>query len=196
MRRVISLVIGLLAVTAVFAEVPHKYGIKCAVVKTVTENAGGQKSYNTIWFDNYGAVERTSTSMDMGGGMGTVEWVTVCLADGTAFMLDDSRKLASQVSTMQVVNYLNMSDEMQKARKAKIIGEETIDGRPCVVWEERVKQILSTAKITSWVWKGIPIKYNIDKPKSSTTLISIEQKKSLPASLFKIPEGYEIKKIK
>ena len=194
MKRVFVLILCLFAVSLVFAQGPRKYGIKCAVVKTVTENAGGQKSYNTLWFDDYGTRERSVVTMDYGGDMGKVEWVTVLPGDGSSYMLDESRKQASEVANF-VVNYLNMSDEMKAARKAKILGEETIDGRSCVIWEERVKQILSTAKITSWVWEGIPIKYNIDKPKSSTTLLSIEKKPSLPASLFEIPSGYKIKKI-
>ena len=196
MKKVFVLILCLFAVSWVFAQGPRKYGIKCAVVKTVTENANGLKSYNTLWFDDYGVREKSAVSMDYGSEMGTVEWVTVCPGDGSSYMIDASRKQASEVANAVIVNYLNMSDEMKAARKAKILGEEMIGGRLCVKWEERVKQILSTAKITSWVWEGIPIQYTIDKPKSSTTLISIEVKKSLPSSMFVIPAGYEVKKIK
>ena len=195
MKKVFVLIFCLFTVSLIYAQGPRKYGIKCAIVKTVTENANGQKSYNTLWFDDYGARERSVVSMDYGPDMGTVEWVTVFPGDGSSYLLDESRNQASEVANAVIVNYLNMSDEMKAARKAEILGEEMIDGRLCVKWEERVKQILSTAKITSWVWEGIPIKYDIDRPKSSTTLISIEKKSSLPASMFKIPEGYKVKKI-
>ena len=195
MKKVFVLILCLFTVSLIYAQGPRKYGIKCAIVKTVTENANGQKSYNTLWFDDYGARERSVVSMDYGRDMGTVEWVTVFPGDGSSYLLDESRNQASEVANAVIVNYLNMSDEMKAARKAKILGEEMIDGRLCVKWEERVKQILGTAKITSWVWEGIPIKYDIDRPKSSTTLISIEKKPSLPASMFKIPEGYKVKKI-
>lgn len=192
MKRAFILVFCVLATAVALAQTPHKYGIKCAIVKTVTENANGQKSYNTLWFDDYGACERTLTAMDMGGGMGTAEWLSIALPDGKAYMLDESRKTASEMKRIEV-NYLEMSDEMVKARKARVIGQETVDGRDCTVWEEKLKQIFTTSTVTSWVWKGIPIKYNIDKPKSSTTLISIEQKPSLPASLFTVPNDYTVR---
>lgn len=44
------------------------------------------------------------------------------------------------------------------------------------------------ATVTSWVWKGIPIKYTVDNPRSTTTLVSLEQKSSLPTSLFTVPK--------
>ena len=128
------------------------------IVKTVTDN-GGRKSYNTLWFDNYGAKEKSVTTMDMGGGMGDAEWVTISLEDGNSYMLDNTRKTAT-VMKRQDVNYLDMPEKVAKARKAKVIGEETIGGRKCVKWEEHVKQILHTSTVVSWVWKGIPIQYN------------------------------------
>ena len=128
MKKTFSILLCVLAATAALAQTPHKYGIKCAIVKTVTENSGGQKSYTTLWFDDYGAKERSEVTMDMGNGMGEAKW------------------------------------------------------------EEHVKQILHTATVTSWVWKGIPIKYTVDNPRSTTTLVSLEQKSSLPASLFTVPK--------
>lgn len=175
------------------AQAPRKYGIKCAIVKTVTDN-GGRKSYNTLWFDNYGAKEKSVTTMDMGGGMGDAEWVTISLEDGNSYMLDNTRKTAT-VMKRQDVNYLDMPEKVAKARKAKVIGEETIGGRKCVKWEEHVKQILHTSTVVSWVWKGIPIQYNIDKPKSETTLIEIKQPKSIDPKIFEIPKDYKQKNL-
>ena len=192
MKKVLTIALCLLTLSSAFAQTSHKYGVKCAIVKTVTENANGQKSYNTLWFDDYGARERTLTSMDMGGGMGTAEWLYVSLPDGKTYMVDESRKSATATKRIDI-NYLDMAEDVAKARKARVIGQEKVDGRDCTVWEEKVKQILSTATINSWVWKGIPVKINIDKPKSSTTLLSIEQKSSLPASLFTIPKDYTVK---
>ena len=192
MKKVLTIALCLLTLASAFAQNTHKYGIKCAIVKTVTENANGQKSYNTLWFDDYGARERYLTTMDMGGGLGTAEWLTLSLPDGKTYMVDESRKTASATKRIDV-NYLDMPEDVAKTRKARVIGQEKVDGRDCTVWEEKLKQILSTATVTSWVWKGITIKTKIDKPKSSTTLLSIEQKSSLPASLFTIPKDYTVR---
>ena len=193
MKRFITTAVLLLIAAGLFAQAPHKYEIKCGIVKTVTDN-GGRKSYNTLWFDDYGAREKSVVTMDMGGGMGDAEWITISLEDGKSYMLDKTRKTAT-IMNRQDVNYLDMPEDVVKARKAKIIGEETIDGRKCVKWEEHVKQILHTATMVSWVWKGIPIQYTIDKPNSKTTLISIEQPKSINPSTFAIPEDYTRKQL-
>ncbi|MCR5325858.1 MAG: hypothetical protein K6E37_03800 [Bacteroidales bacterium] len=187
MKKAFSILLCVLAATAVLAQAPHKYGIKCAIVKTVTENSGGQKSYTTLWFDDYGAKERSEVTMDMGSGMGEAKWVTISLPDGKSYMLDRSGKSAKTTPRVDV-NYLDMPEKVAKSRKAKVIGEEKVGSRMCTKWEEHVKQILHTATVTSWVWKGIPIKYTVDNPRSTTTLVSLEQKSSLPASLFTVPK--------
>ena len=86
MKKSFSILLCVLAATAAIAQTPHKYGIKCAIVKTVTENSGGQKSYTTLWFDDYGAKERSEVTMDMGSGMGEAKWVTISLPDGKSYM--------------------------------------------------------------------------------------------------------------
>ena len=140
MKKFLTLAVLLVLTAGAFAQAPHKYGIKCGIVKTVTDN-DGRKSYTTLWFDDYGAREKSVTTMDMGGGMGEAEWITISLEDGKSYMLDNTRKAATAMAR-QDVNYLDMPDAVAKARKSRIIGEETIDGRKCVKWEEKVKQIL------------------------------------------------------
>lgn len=191
MKKLITLAVLLLFTAGGFAQNYHKYDIKCGIVKTET-NSSGRISRNTLWFDDYGAKEKSVTTMDMGGGMGEAEWVTISLPDGKSYMLDATRK-SYVVQDRQDINYLDMPENMVKARKSRVIGEETINGRKCVKWEEKVKQILHTATMVSWVWKGIPIKYTIDKPKSETTLIEIQQPKSISPSVFAIPSDYQQK---
>ena len=193
-KTIATLLMLLLAASLAFSQTPHKSGIKCAVVKTVTENRGGVKSYNTLWFDDYGAKEKNLTTMDMGAGMGVAEWKSVSVGDKT-YNFDDSRK---KVTTMDRIdlNYLDTENAVAKARKMTVLGNETVGGRPCVKIQEKVKQLLHTATVTSWVWQGIPIKYDIDNPESHTTLIEIVQQKSLPASTFEIPADYTIQEQK
>lgn len=195
MKKMLLLAAALCLTAGALAQAPHKYGIKCGIVKTVTVNKYGTKSYNTTWFDDYGAKERSVTSMDSGNDIGTVEWVAIAPGDGKVYMLDDTHKIATATASGQI-NYLNMPEDVAKARKAKVIGEETVDGRKCVKWEEHIKQLLQTSTQITWVWQGIPIKYTIDKPKSETTLVELKQPKSIPASTFAIPDGYTVKELK
>ena len=189
MKKLLLLDALLLVAAGAYAQAPKKYGIKCGIVKTVTD-AGGRKSYTTVWFDDYGAKEKSVVKTDMGGGMGEAEWITVSLPDGKSYLLDATRK-AYTVIPRNDVNYLDMPESVAKARKATVVGEETIDGRKCVKWEESVKQVLSTVKMTSWVWNGIPVKYTIDNPKSETTLVELKQPASIEASVFEIPADYK-----
>lgn len=193
MKKIICVLVLLGLALGANAQVPRKYGIKCGIVKTVTESSG-RKSYNTLWFDNYGAKEKSVTTMDMGGGMGQAEWITISLEDGKSYMLDNSRKTVT-VTKRQDINYLDMPEQVARARKAKVVGEETVGGRKCVKWEEKVKQVLHTATVVSWVWKGIPVQYNIDNPKSQTTLVELKQPKSIDPKTFAIPKDYKQKNL-
>lgn len=193
MKKVFFLLLCMLITVSAFSQSYKKYGVKCGIVKTVTD-ASGRKSYNTTWFDHYGALEKTIVTMDMGGGMGVSEWVTISLEDGNSYMLDATRKQVTVTKRVDV-NYLDMPADIAKARQAKQIGEETLDGRKCVKWEEHVKQILHTATMVSWVWEGIPVKYTINNPKSETTLIEFEQKKSFSDEMFAIPADYKVRKL-
>ena len=194
MKKMLLLAAALCLTAGALAQAPHKYGIKCGIVKTVTDS-DGRKSYTTLWFDDYGAKEKSVVKIEMGGGMGTSEWVAINREDGKSYVLDDARKTAT-VKKRTDVNYLNMPEDVVKSHKAKVLGEETIDGRKCVKWEEHVKQILHTATQITWVWEGIPVKYTVDKPKSETILIELQRPKSIPASTFVIPDGYTIKELK
>ncbi|MBO4476342.1 MAG: hypothetical protein J5737_06450 [Bacteroidales bacterium] len=191
MKKLLIAAALVLVAAGALAQAPHKYGIKYGIVKTVTD-AGGQKTTTTLWFDEYGARERSSVKKDLGNGMGEAEWVTISLPDGKSYLLDATRK-TSTVIPRPDINYLNMSDEAKAARKAKIVGKETIDGLECDIWEENVKQILGTVKVVSWVWKGIPVKYTTDNPKSETMLSGFEQPASIDPSLFEIPADYKKK---
>ena len=118
MKKAITLTIGLLATAMLLAQAPHKYEIKCGIVKTVTENSAGQKSYTTLWFDDYGAKERSEMTMDMGSGMGEAKWITLSLPDGKSYSLDETRKNAKTTPRIEV-NYLDMPESLMKSRKAK-----------------------------------------------------------------------------
>ena len=193
MKKLITLAVLLLFTAGGFAQNYHKYDIKCGIVKTET-NSSGRISRNTLWFDDYGAKEKSVTTMDMGGGMGQAEWITISLEDGKSYMLDNSRKTVT-VTKRQDINYLDMPEQVARARKAKVVGEETVGGRKCVKWEEKVKQVLHTATVVSWVWKGIPVQYNIDNPKSQTTLVELKQPKSIDPKTFAIPKDYKQKNL-
>ena len=79
MKLALFFTLALLVVFMSLAQAQHKYEIKCAIVKTVTENSNGQKSYTTLWFDEYGAKERSEVTMDLGSGLGEAKWITLSL---------------------------------------------------------------------------------------------------------------------
>ena len=62
MKKLLLLAALLLVAAGAYAQAPKKYGIKCGIVKTVTD-ASGRKSYPTVWFDDYGAKEKSVVKM-------------------------------------------------------------------------------------------------------------------------------------
>ena len=89
------------------------------------------------------------------------------------------------------LNFLNIDDNTVKEFKMKEMGTETVMGKECTVYSYKVKQLIGSAKVTAWVWKGIPFKTVMKQGSREivTETVSFKQNASIPASTFK-PETY------
>ena len=71
----------------------------------------------------------------------------------------------------------------------KIVGNETIQGKNCAVWQHGKQKL--------WLWKGITLK-SVEKvggKKTIETAVDVKTNVEIPASAFEVPEGYELENL-
>lgn len=190
MKKLLILTLALCAVLPAFGQEWKGYGIKSGYLKTVT-TTGEQKSYNYLWFDDYGNKEKGVTEWDM-PGIGHFTATTLMVGMETWVINDEGEFKKSE--GRPEVNYLTLTEEQMKEFNIKLIGEEEYAGKKCTVYSEEVTQkvafIKTKSTVTRWVWKGITLKQVI-KQKHSESVIELDvfkENPNIPASTFAIPE--------
>jgi hypothetical protein len=82
----------------------------------------------------------------------------------------------------------------QAAAKGKVVGKETLLGKPCEI--RSVGAGGQEGKVKVWLWKSLPLKLVASGQQGGgLTMIAtkVESPVSLPSSLFRLPSGYQVK---
>ena len=156
MKRIATLTI-LLAVTftAMAQDATKKYEIKSGIAKTVT-SVMGQQTESMSYFDDFGALEMSKTKTIVPGA-GEMEIATVS-KEGKMYMVNYSAKQVQEIPAQESVNYLNITEAIKEQYKIKEIGTEKIGERECLKYSMEVSQMGQTATVTTWIYKGFPLK--------------------------------------
>ena len=160
--------------------VVKRYEIERAIVKyKVTK--GDHQGVLAKAFDKYGRYERRELKI------GNVE--TIALTQGnTSYALNKNKKTAKRTKDADL-NFLNLNETLMKKLNLKKKGTATVMGKQC-------DHYVGT-NVEYYVWKGLVMK-KVQKEKNGATTIhevtSIEQPASIDAKMFKMPDGYTVKK--
>ncbi len=170
-----------------------KYEVKSAIIKKVS-TVMGQKVETTVYIDDYGKKEMSETVMNAGG----TEKHILTIMDGDSILtIDMDMKTAQKVKLPQKpVNYLKITDEDKAMYKLQELGEENVLDKPCKKYSLEVQQGGQTAKVTTWVWKGIPLKSETNAGGMNMTeeVIDIQEGAEVPADKFTMPDDVTLKK--
>lgn len=193
MKKTLTLVSLLLCLTGLQAQnkVPEKlYGVKSAIVKTVT-TTGDQKSYDTRWIDDYGQKEKSVTTMDMGPEFGLYKATTLLVGDDAWLINSDDK--AKKMEGRPFIDWRNLSEKDIKAFEVKDLGTEEYKGKTCQVYSYKQKQLLTKVTITIWLWEGLVIRQHIKKKMSESwiELESLQVNVPIPKGTFDIPKEYD-----
>lgn len=183
-----ALLLGVLVAlgSIAFGQEPARYGIKSGYVKTVTDT-GGQISTLELWFDEYGARQRTVQTMSM-GDFG--EYKTDILSkDGQTYLIDEERKSVKTMEGRPEINFLDMTPDFMAYYKMENLGTEVMLGYECTKWKYQMRQLGRTHKITTWVWEGICIKTIIEHRGSDSVseVVELIPDADIPESTFMVP---------
>ena len=184
----ISAIILLLACSVVAwgqSDLLHPFGIKSGIMKTVTMKGDTKIGENTLWFDDYGRLQKGLTLTFMGEEFGTFS-VTTYIKDKQCWFVNDNGEVQQQEGRPEYVFSL-LTPEQQKEIKFKDLGMEEYKGKQCHKYYYEQKQLVKS-KITAWVWEGLMVRQHI-KQTFSETLVELEeiQEVPVPASTFEVP---------
>ena len=184
----------ILATSTVHAET-KRYEVKSGIIEYTVSGGGNMMGIQTkidgkskALFNEWGKVELhedTTKSVIMGREENTRQ--TTKIDNGKVFVVDYEQKVIVQYdpATLMQSEYKDIaksSKEMLLAMGGKKIGEETIQGYACEVWE--------TPQIKLWLHKGIMLKSvaNIMGITHSTEAININLDASVSDADLKLPD--------
>ena len=184
----------ILATSTVHAET-KRYEVKSGIIEYTVSGGGNMMGIETkidgkskALFNEWGKVELhedTTKSVIMGKEENTRQ--TTKIDNGKVFVVDYEQKVIVQYDpdTLMQSEYKDIaknSKEMLLAMGGKKIGEETIQGYACEVWE--------TPQIKLWLHKGIMLKSvaNIMGITHSTEAININLDASVSDADLKLPD--------
>jgi hypothetical protein len=162
-----------------------KYTLKSGVVEYKT-TVMGMEAKQTLSFDDYGAKELTSVSIEMMGYKSTSYTLN---RDGYIYSYDLEKKTGTKMKAVPQANidFANLTDEVVKDMKIKKEGEESFLGKTCTKFS--IDNDKLSMKGNYLVWNGIPLKTDVDMGSMKMVLeaIKLDENASIPATTFDVP---------
>lgn len=163
-----------------------KYAIKSGVVEYKTQIMG-MDAKQILMFDEYGEKEKTEIEIEM---MGVKSHTCTITKDGFVYTFDPEKKTGTKTSLIPQstnIDFENLTEEFKEDMKLVKLGSETFLEKKCDKYSidnEKLKM-----KGTYLVWKGIPLKTDVDlsSMKMALAATKVDENTGLPASTFDIP---------
>ena len=185
-------IIAVLAAFCVGAQAQEKlYEVKSGKI-TMEMDMMGQTMVQEIYFDDYGAKQATIMEFQ-GKKMRAID------VKGENVMIDDENKTATKMPAMgmtnEKINFLDKSEKNIKKNKIKELGAEVIAEKECTKYSVAVFMMGQVIKQYVWVYKGVTLKTSVstDFGEMGMAATSLVEDAEIPAEMFEVPEGLEIK---
>jgi hypothetical protein len=167
-----------------------KYGIESGVVEYKTKMMG-MDAIQKLYFTGYGEKESTVTEIEMMGMK--LKSVTVT-KDGMMYNYDPQQRTGSKTSMdpKSNIDFENLTEQVMDDMKIRKVGEENLLGRQCIKYS--IDNATLQMKGFYWVWKGIPLKTDVDMGGMKMVLeaVKVEENVAVPDNQFEIPEDIRI----
>jgi hypothetical protein len=160
--------------------VTHRYLIKSGCINYI----GAMGVNQTLYFDNYGAVEAFTTEMDMGTAKTKI---TQIRKEGYQYSIVEGQPTGTKTKWItNDINYSQLDPELLKRYKLKDLGTETILGKKC----RKYSLETGNTPATVWIWGNIMVK-TFTKMGNSDMIIEATKIEEAPvdAAVFEIPSN-------
>ncbi len=186
-KKTLLIVATLFVVTLANAQ-DARYGIKSGIIKT-SGTTQGITSTATIYFDNYGEKEASTTALET--PMGKQETMQLTTKD-SMFVISLTQKIGQKQALSEQINFLKITPVDIIKYKIKDLGEETVAGKPCKKYSLQQEQMGQTIITEVSVWNGITLKATIklgEMEVGTQTATEIQENAEIEPLKFEIPEG-------
>ncbi len=150
-----------------------------------------------VYFDDYGIKEArfTKTEAKIMGFSTTTNTLTITNKDWSYNInLDEktgtkmkNKQLQELIDGITQKDYEEFGKKMLEQMDAKLVGNETILGKNCEVWDIR------KMNGKTWNYKYVPLKIEINlMGKNINTAVKFEENIKIPADKFEVPKGISI----
>ncbi len=172
-----------------------KYKIKSGIIEYKIE--GMSEGTETVYFDDYGIKEAryTKTVTKIMGFSTETNTITITDKDWS-YSIDLNEKKGTKMANKQLKemldgisqkDYEEFGKKMLEQMNAKKIGNETILGKNCEVWE------IGKMNSKTWNYEYVPLKVEINLMGTMTnTATKFEENVKIPADKFEVPKGITI----
>jgi len=199
MKKICLVIIVLIVTTSAYGQNLKRYQAKSGIIKYKVE--GTSKGTEILYFDNFGAKEAKQAKLKTTAMGFTQENDQITIMNKATIIVADYKtktytKMPNPV--FQITRQLEQNikdtekfgEELMKSIGGKLVGTETVLGKPCKIWE------VKNMSTKTWTYKFIPLKVelNIMGMKISYIATSIKLDVPVPAEKFKIPNGFKEKK--
>lgn len=191
MKRIAFLILAaaLLVVTipAAAQNGARRYGVKSGIIKLIA-SSNGAETVETQYFDDYGAKESVTYTIDIPGLVKYDTWVVTKGDKMWGFNITEGKrsKVTESQNPTPDMTFLNPSPEVVAKYNIKEIGEEEFLGRKCKKYNYDIVQGRNKITYTGWVYKGILLKSQakIRKREVVTYATEFKENAAVPASAF------------
>jgi len=169
-----------------------RYEIKSGKI-TLTSEIFGTTQEMTIYFDDFGLLEYSSTVGEiMGFKINNAQIKKEGYLYDIDLNLNTCKKSKLEEGTPQNINFSNMTQKIIEDLKIEKTGTENFLDKVCEVWTMDHKDM--RMKGTFLVWKGISLKTDMEVSGMVIRMKakSIDTSSPLPKGIFEIPEGVSI----
>lgn len=162
------------------SEMAKRYEIKSGTIVY----KGPMGVIQTLYFENYGAMEVFTTELEM---MGVKTKDTQIRRDGYQYSFKEGETTGSKTKWYtNDMNYSKMDIEAMKRYKVKKLGSENIAGKNC----EKYSAEFGGSPITTWVWGNIMIKSITQFGNSEMVIEATKiEEGAIDGSLFEVPSN-------
>ncbi|MCB0318074.1 MAG: hypothetical protein KDD56_04905 [Bdellovibrionales bacterium] len=165
----------------------RRYSIKTGKIEY--KISGAENGTETLYFDNWGAIESRVTKVDVNlpDSPKTSEFKKTLLKDGKSVVVD---MINNKGTVADNAAALALSGDNAPQAQMSIPTESTIKvaGEECKVWKSR------QLNVETCIWNNIPLQTTSGAGETAVTKIatSINTKDTLPSEAFKLPDNAEL----
>lgn len=194
MKKIILciLITNYVSVTSFAQETGRRTEVKSGII-TLTSEFLGQELVSKRYFDDYGkrSAEYMLAPLYEGGVKRDSLIAGKFFLEDEILFVDYVHKSVGKIEGGdESINFLNLTDEVNRKHRIKVVGEETVCGKPCVRYSLLSEFNGKKTKCQVWVWRGIALKTKFFSFPFERETEAVDVRVDVPvdSSVFVIPD--------